>query len=83
MHECSIYVKDVLLRGMDKGKVEFGPQMYRVVRSDKHYSGEISVAVTFTKVWFNCSITYLYKLVVSYFLCYQKKKYQTLPDVGF
>ncbi|KAM7464063.1 hypothetical protein LguiA_032184 [Lonicera macranthoides] len=45
-----IYVKDVVLHGMDKGKVELKHRKYRVVRPDKTYSGEIFVAVTFTKL---------------------------------
>ncbi|KAK1365422.1 16 kDa phloem protein 2-like [Heracleum sosnowskyi] len=47
--EATIYIKDVILRGMEKGKVVHGPHKYRVVRPDKSYSGEISVAVTFIK----------------------------------
>ncbi|XP_017222174.1 elicitor-responsive protein 1 [Daucus carota subsp. sativus] len=51
--ETTIYVKDILLCGMDeenvKGIVDVETQKHRVVRRDKSYSGEISVALTFTK----------------------------------
>ncbi|XP_074340715.1 elicitor-responsive protein 1-like [Apium graveolens] len=47
--ETTIYVKDILLVGMEEGKLELEPQKYRVVRPDTTYSGEISVALTFTK----------------------------------
>lgn len=43
-------MKDILLCGMEEGNLETEPQKYRVVRPDKTYSGEISVALTFTKV---------------------------------
>ncbi|KAL7169906.1 hypothetical protein ACSBR2_034868 [Camellia fascicularis] len=46
--EITIYIKDVLSFGAEKGKAELRPQKYRVVLPDKTYSGEISVAVTFT-----------------------------------
>ncbi|KAL1808178.1 elicitor-responsive protein 1 [Daucus carota subsp. sativus] len=48
--KTTIYVKDVILRGMEEGKVVHGPHKYRVVRQDKTYSGEITVTVTFIKV---------------------------------
>ncbi|KAK1377549.1 16 kDa phloem protein 2-like [Heracleum sosnowskyi] len=49
--ETTIYVKDILLLGMEEGNLDIEPQKYRVVRPgpDKTYSGEISVALTFTK----------------------------------
>ncbi|KAL6998339.1 hypothetical protein U1Q18_008463 [Sarracenia purpurea var. burkii] len=46
--EATIYIKDVLSLGAEKGKAKLGVQKYRVVQPDKTYSGEISVAVTFT-----------------------------------
>lgn len=45
---CRIYIKDVLSLGAEKGKEELKAQKYRVVLPDNTYSGEISVAVTFT-----------------------------------
>ncbi|XAR50927.1 hypothetical protein NMG60_11005394 [Bertholletia excelsa] len=46
--ETTIYVKDVLSLGVEKGEEKLGVQRYRIVRPDNSYSGEISVAVTFT-----------------------------------
>ncbi|KAE9455594.1 hypothetical protein C3L33_12496, partial [Rhododendron williamsianum] len=46
--ESTIYIKDVLSLGAEKGKEELKAQKYRVVLPDNTYSGEISVAVTFT-----------------------------------
>ncbi|CDP06607.1 unnamed protein product [Coffea canephora] len=48
--ESTVYVKDILSTGAEKGKLEVQPRLYRVVQSDKTYSGEISVAFTFTKI---------------------------------
>jgi NurA-like 5'-3' nuclease len=45
---CRIYVKDVVSFGVETGKAELRHGKYRVVLPDKTYSGEISVAVTFT-----------------------------------
>ncbi|PWA92167.1 C2 calcium-dependent membrane targeting [Artemisia annua] len=45
--EATIYVKDVVLLGMEEGEAELGSRKYRVVREDQTYSGDVSVAVTF------------------------------------
>lgn len=45
---CSIYVKDLLVSGVEKGTAELHPRKYSVVRTDKTYCGEIQVGVTFT-----------------------------------
>ncbi|XP_057498717.1 16 kDa phloem protein 1-like [Actinidia eriantha] len=46
--ETTIYIKDVLSIGAEKGKAQLGTQKYRVVSPDNSYSGEISVSVTFS-----------------------------------
>nr|XP_043608935.1 elicitor-responsive protein 1-like [Erigeron canadensis] len=47
--EATIHVKDVVLTGMEKGEAELGSRKYRVVREDKSYTGDVSVAVTFKR----------------------------------
>ncbi|XP_071721414.1 elicitor-responsive protein 1-like [Rutidosis leptorrhynchoides] len=47
--EATIYVKDVILTGMENGEAELGSRKYRVVREDKSYTGDVSVAVTFKR----------------------------------
>ncbi|KVI03387.1 elicitor-responsive protein 1-like [Cynara cardunculus var. scolymus] len=47
--EATIHVKDVVLLGMEDGEAELGSRKYRVVRQDKSYTGDISVAVTFKR----------------------------------
>ncbi|KAH7843018.1 hypothetical protein Vadar_011820 [Vaccinium darrowii] len=46
--ETTIYIKDVMSLGAEKGEAELRTQKYRVVLPDNTYSGEISVGVTFT-----------------------------------
>lgn len=48
--ETTVYVKDVLSIGAEKGKLQVEAHSYRVVQSDKTFSGEISIAIAFTKV---------------------------------
>ncbi|CAA3030333.1 elicitor-responsive 1 isoform X2 [Olea europaea subsp. europaea] len=46
--QATIYVKELIELGLEKGKAELRPQKYRVVFTDKTYCGEIQVGVTFT-----------------------------------
>ncbi|CAI9768315.1 unnamed protein product [Fraxinus pennsylvanica] len=46
--QATIYVKELIELGLEKGKAELHPQKYRVVLTDKTYHGEIQVGVTFT-----------------------------------
>ncbi|KAB1217868.1 Elicitor-responsive protein 1 [Morella rubra] len=46
--QATIYVKDLLVSGVEKGTAELHPRKYSVVRTDKTYCGEIQVGVTFT-----------------------------------
>ncbi|KAL3536405.1 hypothetical protein ACH5RR_004866 [Cinchona calisaya] len=48
--EATAYVKDILSLGVERGKLEVETRQYRVVESDKTYSGEISVSISFTKI---------------------------------
>ncbi|KAL8167895.1 hypothetical protein V2J09_009394 [Rumex salicifolius] len=45
--EAEVYVKDVIMEGMEKGTAELKQGKYRVVLQDKRYAGEISVGVQF------------------------------------
>jgi hypothetical protein len=44
-----IYVKDLLVEGVDNGSAELRPRKYSVVRADNSYCGEIEVGLTFTR----------------------------------
>ncbi|KAK3038509.1 hypothetical protein RJ639_029309 [Escallonia herrerae] len=55
--EATIYIKEVLLEGMERGKFELQSRKYRVVAPDTTYTGQICVAITFTKVWFVTIVT--------------------------
>ncbi|EPS64823.1 hypothetical protein M569_09959, partial [Genlisea aurea] len=46
--QATIYLKDVIEVGVEKGQGELRPQKYRVVSGDQNYRGEIQVGVTFT-----------------------------------
>ncbi|KAL6138735.1 hypothetical protein ACLB2K_064014 [Fragaria x ananassa] len=46
--QSTIYVKDLIASGMDKGKAELRSAKYRVVLQDKTYAGEICVALSFS-----------------------------------
>ncbi|XP_022764532.1 elicitor-responsive protein 1 isoform X2 [Durio zibethinus] len=47
--QATIYVKDLLATGAEKGNAELHPCKYRVVRADQRYCGEIEVGATFTR----------------------------------
>ncbi|KAH7548109.1 hypothetical protein ACOSP7_032560 [Xanthoceras sorbifolium] len=47
--QATIYVEDLLARGVEKATAELPPLKYRVVAADKTYRGEIQVGVTFTR----------------------------------
>ncbi|PWA38424.1 C2 domain-containing protein [Artemisia annua] len=47
--EATIYVKHVVSLGMEEGEAELGSRKYRVVREDKTYTGDVSVAVIFKR----------------------------------
>ncbi|XP_019432938.1 PREDICTED: elicitor-responsive protein 1 [Lupinus angustifolius] len=46
--QTTIYVKDLLAEGVEKGSSELRPHKYRVVGADQSYCGEIEVGITFT-----------------------------------
>ncbi|XP_042014101.1 16 kDa phloem protein 1-like [Salvia splendens] len=46
--QSTIYVKDLIAIGLEKGKADFGTQKFRVILNDLSYQGEIQVAITFT-----------------------------------
>ncbi|KAL2558213.1 Calcium-dependent lipid-binding (CaLB domain) family protein [Forsythia ovata] len=46
--QTTIYVKELIELGVEKGKAELHPQKYRVVSTNKTYHGEIQVGITFT-----------------------------------
>ncbi|CAA3030329.1 elicitor-responsive 1-like [Olea europaea subsp. europaea] len=46
--KATIYVKELIELGVEKGKAELHPQKYRVVSPNKTYHGEIQVGITFT-----------------------------------
>ncbi|KAL2541701.1 Calcium-dependent lipid-binding (CaLB domain) family protein [Abeliophyllum distichum] len=46
--ETTIYLKELIELGVDKGKAELHPQKYRVVSTNKTYHGEIQVGISFT-----------------------------------
>ncbi|XP_022864851.1 elicitor-responsive protein 1-like [Olea europaea var. sylvestris] len=46
--KATIYVKELIELGVEKGKAELHPQKYRVVSTNKTYHGEIQVGITFT-----------------------------------
>ncbi|CAI9098235.1 OLC1v1034846C1 [Oldenlandia corymbosa var. corymbosa] len=47
--QTTVYIKDILSLGAEKGKLEVEPRVYRIVESDKSYTGQISIALTFLK----------------------------------
>ncbi|XP_050385953.1 16 kDa phloem protein 1 isoform X2 [Argentina anserina] len=47
--EATIYVKELLELGVEKGFAEINPKKYSVVAADKSFRGEIQVGVVFTK----------------------------------
>ncbi|XP_043814463.1 16 kDa phloem protein 1 isoform X5 [Manihot esculenta] len=46
--QATIYVKDLLELGVEKGSAEIQPKKYSIVQADQCYCGEIQVGVTFT-----------------------------------
>ncbi|XP_050210801.1 16 kDa phloem protein 1-like [Mercurialis annua] len=48
--QATVYVKDLIERGVENGTSELRIQKYNVVQSDQTYCGEIQVGVTFTKM---------------------------------
>ncbi|XP_024188288.1 16 kDa phloem protein 1-like [Rosa chinensis] len=46
--QSTIYVKDLIALGTDRGNAELRSAKYRVVLQDKTYAGEISVALSFS-----------------------------------
>ncbi|XP_074568423.1 elicitor-responsive protein 1-like isoform X2 [Curcuma longa] len=46
--EATIYVGDVIARGVEEGAAELQTTKYRVVLADQRYGGEIRASVTFT-----------------------------------
>ncbi|KAL5710780.1 hypothetical protein ACHQM5_021304 [Ranunculus cassubicifolius] len=46
--ESVIYVKELLISGIENGTAKLHPSKYCVVRADGTYSGELQVGVTFT-----------------------------------
>ncbi|XP_042438681.1 elicitor-responsive protein 1-like isoform X1 [Zingiber officinale] len=46
--EATIYVGDVIARGVEEGAAELQTTKYRVVLADRRYGGEIRASVTFT-----------------------------------
>ncbi|KAI3458693.1 hypothetical protein Pfo_015356 [Paulownia fortunei] len=46
--QATIYLKELFEQGVENGKAELRTQKYRVVSSNKTYSGEIQVGVTFS-----------------------------------
>ncbi|XP_015072206.1 elicitor-responsive protein 1 isoform X2 [Solanum pennellii] len=46
--EATIYLKEFLEVGLEKGRAEIHPKKYSVVGSDQCYCGEIQVGITFT-----------------------------------
>ncbi|CAA3030327.1 elicitor-responsive 1-like [Olea europaea subsp. europaea] len=46
--KATIYVKELIELGVEKGKAELHLQKYRVVSTNKTYHGEIQVGITFT-----------------------------------
>ncbi|KAL1542201.1 16 kDa phloem protein 1 isoform X1 [Salvia divinorum] len=46
--QSTIYVKDLIEIGLEKGKADLGTQKFRVILNDLSYHGEIQVVITFT-----------------------------------
>ncbi|XP_076914522.1 16 kDa phloem protein 1-like [Bidens hawaiensis] len=46
--QTTMYLKQVLERGVENGSAELHPQKYRVVGSNQNYRGDMQVGVTFT-----------------------------------
>ncbi|XP_010554608.1 PREDICTED: LOW QUALITY PROTEIN: elicitor-responsive protein 1 [Tarenaya hassleriana] len=46
--QATVYVKEMLELGAEKGKAEIHPTKYRVVGADLNYSGEILLGVSFS-----------------------------------
>ena len=58
-------MKHVVSLGMEEGEAELGSRKYRVVREDKTYTGDVSVAVIFkvcniVNMCVTIIVTYLY-----------------------
>ncbi|KAF3433697.1 hypothetical protein FNV43_RR24800 [Rhamnella rubrinervis] len=47
--QATIYVKDLLAIGAEKGTAELHPNRYSVVGADQNYRGELEVGVVFTR----------------------------------
>ncbi|GMH26456.1 hypothetical protein Nepgr_028299 [Nepenthes gracilis] len=46
--QTTIYLKDVISLGVEKGEMKLEPRKYRVVLPNQKYAGEITVGITFT-----------------------------------
>ncbi|GAV90367.1 C2 domain-containing protein [Cephalotus follicularis] len=46
--QATIYVKDLLAEGVERGSAQLHPLKYRVVGANQCYCGEVQVGVTFT-----------------------------------
>ncbi|GKC17194.1 elicitor-responsive protein 1-like protein [Tanacetum coccineum] len=46
--QTTIYLKELLERGVENGSAELQPQKCRVVDSNEKYCGDIRVGITFT-----------------------------------
>ncbi|KAF4363427.1 hypothetical protein F8388_016555 [Cannabis sativa] len=63
---ATIYVKDLLAIGVEKGSAQLQTSKYRVVGADQKYRGEIQVGVTFTR-----KIEHFFLLHMTKKVCYK------------